>query len=294
MQKKFHLMSTSPLRRRSGLMNGSDILIWNELQKRNLAGMCFTPQDVSLLFSGKTVSLYVSGTEIESSALIVRATRDMEERAYEIAYAYEQCGGFVSDPLSSLVFAVGKFLPFLYRQGNVLQPKTFFFTRDMVSFEILEQNFKAPFILKPQKGFAGRGVALIHSKTEFNAYLESTPEMYLIVQEYLADIEDEFRVVVVGGRGLGVVRKCGSGIVQNAARGATFESVVDPEILQFAEQVVQYESAHVYGTDIVRTKAGNLYLIENNRNPSFTAFREATGIPVEEHIVDYIVEKVHV
>lgn len=49
--------------------------------------------------------------------------------------------------------------------------------------------------------------------------------------------------------------------------------------------------ADVYGTDIVRTKSGKLYLIENNRAPNFMAFESATGITVADTMVDFVAAK---
>ena len=104
-------------------------------------------------------------------------------------------------------------------------------------------------------------------------------------------MEELGRVIVIGGKGLGVVRKVGENLAKNATQGAEFEVVDAEEVVRFAESASRFGKTYVYGTDVVRTSSGNLYLIENNRAPSFTAFRDATGIAVEKYIVDFLLTK---
>ncbi|MCA9363663.1 hypothetical protein KC727_00365 [Candidatus Kaiserbacteria bacterium] len=107
----------------------------------------------------------------------------------------------------------------------------------------------------------------------------------------IKDIVDEFRVIVIGGKALGVAKKLSNNIAKNATLGGSFEKVEDKEVIDFAEKAAHFEKADILGTDIARTPDGSLWLIENNRNPNFIAFREATGMMVEENILQFVLSK---
>jgi len=294
MDKPIHLMSTSPLEKESGgALSPGDQLIWDVLSEQKVAGKHFLPQEVSIVFTEEGYTLFVGDEPLELGGLIVRLTRGVPERAYEIASAFEKSGGVVSDPVQNLIYPGGKLTPFLIRVRSINFVPTFFFNKNFTNLSAILHHVSYPFILKPQGGFQGKGVALIQNENEFTAYIEESVEENLIAQEYIADIVEEFRVIVVGGRGLGVVRKVGEGLAKNSSQGAIFEHVDDSEVLAFAEKASQLGSADVYGTDVVRTTSGILYLIENNRAPNFMAFRKATGIEVEREIVDFVLKKLH-
>jgi glutathione synthase/RimK-type ligase-like ATP-grasp enzyme len=257
MKNTIHLMTTSNLRSVKAGLNTPDRLIWQALQERGLAGACFAPNEISVVFDGDAAKLFYKNQELPPSALLVRSTRVEEEKAYEIATCFERLGGVVVDSPESLVYPVGKLLPFIHRQGAVKSPKSLFFTKQEGIDELIGSNFDYPFIVKTQKGFAGRGVSLIKSDIEWKSYIDSSEENQIIAQQYIDDIVDEFRVIVVGGKALGVVKKTNDGILKNASRGGSFEQVEDTDVTEFAEKAAKLEKASILGSDIVRTSVGN-------------------------------------
>jgi len=104
MNKKINLMTTSPMEvENNGLLSPADKKIWHALTQRNLAGRCFTPNEVNVIFTNNGYQLLVRNEPIEISALLVRLTRGASERSYEIASAFESLGGLVSDPVQNLI-----------------------------------------------------------------------------------------------------------------------------------------------------------------------------------------------
>lgn len=286
-------MSTSSLEEgNAGALSPADQKIWDVLCSRGLAGRCFTPNEVSVVFQQNEYALFVQNESIEVGALLVRLTRGAPERSYEVAATFAGLQGLVSDPVENLVYPGGKLTPYLRRVGGVDFVPTYFFNKEHLDVGHVLDKIPYPLILKPQTGFQGKGVTLVNNENEFRDYLRTSEEENLIAQQYIADIVDEFRVIVVGGKGLGAARKVGSGLTKNATQGTVFEGVDDAEVVSFAEKASKLGTADVYGTDVVRTAAGRLYLIENNRAPNFMAFRDATGIAVEEEIVDFIANRV--
>jgi glutathione synthase/RimK-type ligase-like ATP-grasp enzyme len=292
MIKKIHLMTTSSLDEvNKGALSPVDQKIWDALRNRGVAGKCFTPNEVSVVFNQNDYSLSVQNEPLEIDVMLVRLTRGAPERSYEVAATFEGLHGIVSDPTLNLVYPGGKLIPYLKRVGGIDFVPTYFFNKSHLDIVDVVNKIPYPLIIKPQAGFQGKGVSLVNNDTEFHDYLNDSEEVNLMAQQYISDIVDEFRVVVVGGKGLGVVRKIGSGIAKNSAQGAQFEAVQDEEIVAFAEKASKFGTADVYGTDVVRTKTGQLYLIENNRSPNFMAFNAATGIAVEDAIIDFVLSK---
>jgi glutathione synthase/RimK-type ligase-like ATP-grasp enzyme len=216
--------------------------------------------------------------------------RGAPERAYEVARIFESLGGRVSDPVSTLAYAAGKLLPYVARRGNVPYISSYFFNTSTTSLEQVLMAVSYPFILKPQSGFQGKGVALINGAAEYETYVAVSAEPSLMAQNYLADIVDEFRVVVIGGDGIGVVRK-DRAVSEDDPFNADHDTdvaVKDAEVQAFAELAARVGGGDVYGADVARTSSGALYLIENNRCPNIVTFREATQVHVEDKLIDFL------
>jgi len=280
-------MTTSPLAN-SGQLSIADQLLFTEIKKRNMEGRFFTPNEVSVRFAPDVCFLSVDNYTLDpNDILLVRLTRGETQRAFEIASVFESLGGKVSDPANSLRYAGSKLLPYIKRNDAIKFIPSYFFNSSKTSLKDILEIISYPFILKPQMGFRGIGVTLIHTEEDFNEYLRHDTEKDLIAQTYV-EITEEFRVVTIGGKGLGVVLKKRNTDISFSADMDIDVAVDEPEILRFAEHAAQLEDADVYGADIARNKAGELFLIENNRCPNFITFREATGIPVEEKIIDFL------
>lgn len=285
MTQKINLITTTPLRH-NGNLNDSDQKIWDYLGNHNLQGSLLVPGTLHYVFTDGVVSILDTSGRLVEGDLIVRATRDAEEEIYQVASLIAHNGGRVTDPLAALVYPVGKLLPFVYRSGKVRMPRSHFAPLASFAITYIESEFQYPFIVKPQHGFGGEYVALIKNQNDWHEYSLSLPAATpVIVQEYIADIVAEYRVVVVQGNSLGVARKITDSVVKNAALGSYFEKIDDPEIAQYASYVASLQPGDVFGVDIARTKSGALYVIENNRSPVFDAFFDATKISVEAHIV---------
>ena len=93
---------------------------------------------------------------------------------------------------------------------------------------------------------------------------------------------------------LGCVRKTeipGNPDVRNYYQGSEFEKVdnKDAEAIAIEASLVSRQSFS--GVDLVLTADGQYYVLECNRNPNFTAFRIATGVPVADAICRYMLEE---
>jgi glutathione synthase/RimK-type ligase-like ATP-grasp enzyme len=289
MKPKIHLMTTSSWEH-DGQLSKSDQLIWDEIVKQGVAGICFSPKDASVFFKNDICKIVVAGDELQSDGiLLVRLMRGAPERAYEIARVYESLGGRVSDPVSTLAYSSGKLLPYINRRSNISYIPSYFFNASINPLARLLEVVSYPFIIKPQGGFQGQGVSLINTPEEYTQYLTTVKDDSLIAQNYL-DIESEFRVTVIGAKAIGVIRKhrAISSTDTFAADLDTDECVTDEEVSHFAVRAAELGGGDIYGADVARSRSGSLYLIENNRCPDIVSFSEATNINVAEKIVTFL------
>lgn len=288
-------MSTRDNSRREDNLPRTDQIIWSEAESRGVAGLRFSPKEVSIKFTNSKCSIYVRGEKInpEESILLVRSTKNVKEHAYSIAQVFKSLGGSVSDSVESLVYPSGKLLPYINRFEKIKVIPTCFFDSFTVKVEQVMESLSYPIILKPQNGFRGQNVSLINNEEEFVSYVSGLEVENLMAQTYLGDIVAEFRAVIVGGKCLGVIQKHRTHSEENqfATELDVDTNVVDEEVAAFAEKAASVDGLDICGTDVARVKNGDLYLIENNRCPDMATFTALTKIDAGGKIVDFLLEK---
>lgn len=98
-----------------------------------------------------------------------------------------------------------------------------------------------------------------------------------IVQESL-DIDEEIRVYVVRGNIQPVAAVRDSMTPQQKTQAVASRRLTEQEIEFAAIIAARAPGLDLIGLDIVRTKGGQLYLLEVNRSPGFAAFANLTGV----------------
>lgn len=91
-------------------------------------------------------------------------------------------------------------------------PRTFVFFNHP-DREMIEKEFSYPFVIKPDNGFGGEGVALIHDKKEFDEYLSDLKYgVAYMAQEYISTSRGkDLRVVMLKGECyVSITRQAGS------------------------------------------------------------------------------------
>lgn len=295
MSKIVHLMSTKEVTKRNDGLPATDEIIWKEVVSRGIAGFKFSPVDVSIKFTNSEYSIYVKGIKLnpKESILLIRSTRDSIEQVYSIASVFKDLGGAVSDPLQSLVYPAGKLLPYINRIGKINMVPSYFFNTSFITADEVMKTLSYPIILKPQNGFRGENVTLVNNDKEFTEYISGLEGINLMAQPYLSNIIGEFRVVVVGGKSLGVIQKHRTHSEENqfATELDVDSNVEDKEVCDFAEKAASIDGLDICGADVVRVESGELYLIENNRCPDLATFTNITKINTGGKIVDFLLEK---
>lgn len=146
-----------------------------------------------------------------------------------------------------------------------------------------------PAVAKGVHGSQGKWVFKVDTIHEAKKQLKGGRSGIFIFQEFL-EIEEEYRVIVVGGKTIGAMKKHAmlGDFRRNLALGSDAESVELPvayrEMCEKAAEVLKCEFA---GVDLV-IACGKPYILEVNRRPQFKGFERVTGLNVAKLFVDYV------
>ncbi len=152
-------------------------------------------------------------------------------------------------------------------------------------------ELRYPFIRKPNKGSKGKGVVLI---TDENGLCRTDSEVEMNVYQNFIRNSGDYRVFILGGKMLGVIRRMASdgGFINNISLGGTAERVSDPDILKklrhIGTTVASVFELTLCGVDVIYDEDRKKYVfLEVNTVPQWKGFQEATGIDVAGKILSY-------
>ncbi len=150
---------------------------------------------------------------------------------------------------------------------------------------------KWPMIAKGVHGARGRYVFKMRDQSEFDRQVSEDLIGFFTFQDYL-DIEQEYRVIVIGYKALGAMRKRGpkDDFRHNLAVGAEGEAARIPAAwLRMCEKAARALKREFAGIDLAIAD-GKPYILEVNRRPGFQGFEEATDLNVAGTFIDYVVK----
>jgi ribosomal protein S6--L-glutamate ligase len=152
-----------------------------------------------------------------------------------------------------------------------------------------------PLVCKPKTGTQGRGALLFHSPEEFKLLHRArykSSGFYL--QSFVPNNGWDIRVVVVGGRVLGAIKKTAAPgewrthILHGGKAEAFF---VDPKLEQLSLYTAQALGLHFAGIDVIVDKRDETYkILEVNAVPGLKVFLQATGVCIANAIIERIAE----
>lgn len=155
---------------------------------------------------------------------------------------------------------------------------------------VLFQADNQSLIVKPIMGSHGNNIMLA-------AELHDVPETFFLdhlAQELLPNKTD-FRILVLGGSCLGVMRRRAQGdkLVSNFSAGGSVEQAeLTPEMQQLAEKIAGLFQLDFCGVDMMETADGQLRVLEVNRFPEFIGFQKATGIEVAAKVAAWVQQQI--
>jgi RimK family alpha-L-glutamate ligase len=150
-----------------------------------------------------------------------------------------------------------------------------------------------PVILKLTSGTQGKGVMLGKDLDDIQASLDTVWALNqtLLIQEYVKESAGiDIRVLVVGGRALGAMRRTAQlgRFRANVHQGARVEAnPMDEELEWLALRVTEVMGLDFAGVDLVRARDG-YSVIEVNSAPGFEGFERATQVNVAAELLRYV------
>src|ERR1700682_1017025 len=143
---------------------------------------------------------------------------------------------------------------------------------------------------------AGRLLAKINDRDAAEAVLEhkevlgSYQHGIFYIQEYVDKPQRDIRAIVIGDRTVGAIYRSSDHWITNTARnGIVSQLQVTPEVDQLCRKAVAAVGGGFLSVDLLEHPDG-LLVNELNYTPEFHGFMDATGIPVADHVIDYVTE----
>ena len=150
-----------------------------------------------------------------------------------------------------------------------------------------------PYILKPFYGTHGRGVMLLDTPTSLTSAVDVLCDLHqdYVIQPFIAEANGvDFRVLVVGGKGIAAMkRRAPPGEFRaNIHKGASGEAVTLPDAYtRLAIEAASALELEIAGVDLLETNEGPVVL-EVNPSPGFEELESVTGIDIAGAIIEFI------
>ncbi|HEX9097752.1 MAG TPA: lysine biosynthesis protein LysX [Candidatus Dormibacteraeota bacterium] len=180
----------------------------------------------------------------------------------------------------------------LARAGLPVPKTVVTFTRESALEAIESMGY--PVVLKPMVGSWGRLLAKINDRDAAEAVLEHKETLgsyqhgIFYIQEYVNKPQRDIRAIVVGEQTIGAIYRSSDHWITNTARnGRASICEVTPEIDQLCQKAAAAVGGGFLSVDLLEHEDG-LMVNELNYTPEFHGFMDATGIPVADHVIDYV------
>jgi len=152
-------------------------------------------------------------------------------------------------------------------------------------------NLEWPAVAKGTHGAQGRWVFKVDTIHEAKKQLKDGMVGIFVFQKFLP-IEEEYRVIVIGGKVLGAMRKLemNGDFRRNLSLGAGAEPAeLSEEHRQLCITAADVLKSEFAGVDLVMA-GGKPYILEVNRRPEFKGFERVTGLNVAKTFIKYVTE----
>ena len=204
---------------------------------------------------------------------------------------WEAQENLVINPARSLEVAIDKYLALAkLRRAELCVPKTVVcqtVDEAMRAFTALDGDV----VIKPIFGGEGRGIARVSDEAlalrAFSMLAQNGAVSYL--QKYIEHEGCDYRLLVLGDKVLGMIRRNRSDWRTNVSRGATTEPLqLTDRLREIARQAVHAIGADFAAVDLLPARDGRLYALEVNAVPGWRALARALKTDVAKMVLEFI------
>lgn len=278
----------------SQINNSEDIMLFLRRSKsKNIDLQVVNPSSLAILLKNNRTVLLDSNMETVQLHGIINwepfpVYEEIEQACINLGIAFINSTEAVRTARNKMLTSI-----ILSRHG-LPQPDTIYHHGPDINYKIFSK-LHMPLVCKPKNGTQGRGAYLFNSPEEFKRSNEArfkSSGFYL--QSFVPNNGWDIRVVVVGGRVLGAIKK-------NAAPGEWRTHIlyggkaeafsVDRELEQLSLYAAQALGLCFAGIDVIVDKRDGKYkILEVNAVPGLKVFKQATGICIANAIIERIAE----
>ncbi len=182
---------------------------------------------------------------------------------------------------------------FFYK-NNIEHIKTLKMVANIKESKIIKDYFNFPLIIKSKVGSLGTGIYKVNTEQELNNIMASynllDNNYQYLIQEYIAEANVDYRVMVLGGKISYVLKREAQDneFRSNYNLGSNVSIVeVNKDIQELVDKVYNKFKLNVMGLDLIKKE--NKYIVcEINSNPGFKGY-DSLGNNFVEDFTNYLI-----
>jgi tetrahydromethanopterin:alpha-L-glutamate ligase len=150
-------------------------------------------------------------------------------------------------------------------------------------------------VIKPLFGSQGKGVRLIEHAQQFALPQDMFVDGVYYLQEKIdcGTNQHDYRVFVVNGEPVAVMRRQGDGWLHNVARGARCTASHEVDVAELGVQAAAAIGINYAGVDLMRDRHGKLWVIEVNSIPAWRGLQTITDLNIAAILVADLLRFAH-
>lgn len=177
----------------------------------------------------------------------------------------------------------------LLAEHEIATPNTWVCEHRHIAHHVMQQALDSgkTLVIKPLFGSQGKGVRLIENVQQFALPQDMFVDGVYYLQEKIdcGAHQHDYRVFVVNGEPVAVMRRQGDDWLHNVARGARCTACDEVDVADIGVRAAAAIGIHYAGVDIMRDKHGKLWVIEVNSIPAWRGLQTITDLNIADILV---------
>jgi tetrahydromethanopterin:alpha-L-glutamate ligase len=177
----------------------------------------------------------------------------------------------------------------LLAEHGIATPNTWVCEYRQVAHPLMQQALDngRTLVIKPLFGSQGKGVRLIEQPQQFALPQDMFVDGIYYLQEKIdcGVNQHDYRVFVVNGDPVAVMRRQGDDWLHNVARGARCTASDEVDVAKIGVKAANAIGINYAGVDIMRDKHGELWVIEVNSIPAWRGLQTITDLNIADILV---------
>jgi RimK family alpha-L-glutamate ligase len=145
-------------------------------------------------------------------------------------------------------------------------------------------------VMKPLFGSQGQGVRRLDANSIFPVPMEEHVDGLYYLQTFIDSGEGDwhdYRIFVINNKAISVMRRSGSGWINNVGQGAKCESLApEGELAELAVAAAKAVDIAYCGVDIICDKQSRFYVLEVNSIPAWKGLQSVTELNIAQALID--------